>query len=213
MRQRVYLETTIISLLASRPRRDVIQLAHQETTREWWGTRSGSFDLFLSQLVLDEVRDGNRGAASRRAAVVQGLPILRGSDEASALGEALVAQGGIPREASNYAMHLALASFYAMDFLLTWNCRHLANAEMVGFAASVVIDHGFRPPRVCTPEQLLGAGAIRCDPVMEEIRGVKEQIAAQYGYDVRKLAQSLMREQAENGRKVVSPSRRAPSKK
>ena len=156
MKKRVYVETTIISLLASRPSRDLMQLAHQQATRDWWDKRSASFDLFVSQLVLDEVRGGDKDAASRGLAVTDGLPVLRVSNGVGALAKALIAGGTIPRKASDDAMHLALASVYAMNYLLTWNCRHLANVEIMERAEAVVIAHGFRPPCVCTPDQLMG---------------------------------------------------------
>jgi hypothetical protein len=156
MKKRVYIETTVVSLLTARPTRDLIQAAFQQVTLDWWNKRSHAFALYVSELVIAEAAGGDEEAASRRLSVVQGLPVLGANPDVEALATALVAGGQIPPKASDDAIHLALAAVHGMDFLLTWNCRHLANGERMGGLGEVVMAHGFRPPIICTPEQLLG---------------------------------------------------------
>lgn len=129
-KETVYLETTVVSYLAARPSRNVIRAAHQEITRAWWSERRQAFSLYISELVHREVRDGGPAAAEERVALVSSVPILMVTDEAVALAESLVAHGLVPRKAAADALHVALAAVNAMQYLLTWNCTHIANAQL-----------------------------------------------------------------------------------
>jgi predicted nucleic acid-binding protein len=152
----VYLETTIVSYLVARPSRSVLLAAHQKTTKEWWANRRRDFDLFVSQVVIDEAAAGEKAKAAERLTLIAGLPLLEIEEEATRLARALTEKGPIPAKAARDALHLAAAAVHGMDFLLTWNCKHLANAEMAGRVDRIVLRHGFRPPRICTPEELMG---------------------------------------------------------
>jgi len=156
MSKRVYVETSVISYPRARQSRDLVQAARQEMTLEWWQRRSRSFELFISALVLQEAGQGDRRAAQDRLEAMEGLPLLDLTDEAVDLAEALLNEGPLPGKAVDDAVHLALATVHEMDFLLTWNCRHLANAELVGPAARLLRAKGYEPPVVCTPEELMG---------------------------------------------------------
>ena len=158
MKKSVYLETTIVSYLASRPSRDLVLAAHQQITREWWEGRRGSFDLYVSQVVLDEAGDGDQGAARRRLDLVMSLAVLDITEDVVALAEKLISEGPLPREAADDAFHIALAAVHGMDFLLTWNCTHLANAQLLGAISAVLIRNGYLPPVICTPEELMEDG-------------------------------------------------------
>lgn len=158
MNRTVYIETTIVSYLTSRPSRDLVLAARQQITTEWWERRRGDFDLVISQVVVDEAADGDPQAARRRLDILSGLPLLEVTPEAVELADVLVSSGGLPEAATDDAFHLAVAAVHAADFLLTWNCRHLANAERMGKLADVVRSQGFRPPIICTPDELLGDG-------------------------------------------------------
>jgi hypothetical protein len=156
MRAKVYLETTIASYLTARPSRDLVVAAHQELTLEWWNRNRGRFDLFVSDLVLQEARRGDPEAAARRIAELSGIPILEVNEEARELARQFIRERLIPAEAVEDAFHVAIATAQGMDFLLTWNCRHIANAEIIARLASLCDELGFEIPTLCTPEQLMG---------------------------------------------------------
>lgn len=128
---KVYLETTIASYLTARTSRDLIVAAHQELTFEWWDQHRHSFDLFVSGLVLEEAASGDPEMAARRLAELRGIPVLGLDEEARALAKRFLESGLMPSKAVGDAIHVALATLHGMDYLLTWNCRHIANAEIV----------------------------------------------------------------------------------
>ena len=155
MKPRVYVETSVISYLASRPARDLIVAAHQALTREWWGQHSERFELVISQLVEQEAGAGDPDASRSRLAESDGIAILALSDAAVSLAERLVSDGPIPREAAADALHIAVAAVNGIDYLLTWNCKHLANATLRVQIAGLLEDAGYACPVICTPEELM----------------------------------------------------------
>jgi predicted nucleic acid-binding protein len=155
VRRQVYLETSIVSYLAARPSRSLIMAAHQEVTRQWWERRQ-RFELYISQLVLNEVAGGDSAAARRRLALVRGMRQLPVTPEVIDLGHALVMDGMLPPKAAIDALHIAVATVHDMDILLTWNCRHLANAELLGELARYLRGKGYEMPVTTTPEELMG---------------------------------------------------------
>ncbi len=154
MKPSVYLETSVISYLAARPSRDVITRAHQQVTRNWWTRRRRAFRLFISELVLDEIRRGDRAAARRRERLVTGVPVLRVTEAAGDLTRALLRRTRIP---AADAAHVAVAALNGMEYLLTWNCRHIANAQMRQAIEETCEGAGYTAPTLCTPEELMGA--------------------------------------------------------
>ena len=156
MKKRVYLETTVISYLAARRSRDLIVAAKQEITLQWWEARRDHFELYVSQVVLDEASRGDPEAAKRRHAALVGVPPLDVSDAVVELAEELVARDAVPRSKAEDGFHIALAAVHGMDFLLTWNCSHIANAERMEAVESVIESCGYEGPRICTPDELLG---------------------------------------------------------
>lgn len=156
MNPRLYLETTIPSYLTSWPSRDLIIAGHQQITREWWEKRRDAFRIYVSQLVVDEASAGDPGAARERVRVIQEFPLLDITPEAGVLASGILASGIIPRKAATDAAHIAIAALHGMDFLLAWNCVHLANAAIARAVARICRHHGFECPVICTPEELLG---------------------------------------------------------
>jgi predicted nucleic acid-binding protein len=152
----VYIETTIVSYLTARPSRDLVLRAHQQIARRWWRTRRSDFDLFISPLVLQEAGDGDAKAAARRLAAVSDVPILAAVPGALAIAHALRNRGPIPSRAEADAMHIAIAAAHGVEYLLTWNCTHIANAQMRPDIERLCREEGFEPPILCTPEELLG---------------------------------------------------------
>jgi hypothetical protein len=156
VKKKVYLETSVVSYLTARPSRDLIRAARQQITREWWDARKGDFDLFVSQIVVDEATAGDPEAAELRAQLLADLPRLAITDMAVELARELIRQQALPDTAVEDALHIALAAVHGMDFLLTWNCSHIANAEMMGPIRSAILRAGFEGPWICTPEEMLG---------------------------------------------------------
>jgi len=152
--RRVYLETSVISYLTANPSRDLVLAGHQQVTRDWWLRRS-RFDLFVSDAVLAEVSRGDSQAASRRLEAIAGVPLLDASDDARTLAEALLDAAALPRRAAIDAAHVAIATTNGVDFLLTWNCTHIANAAIRAKLEDVCRRAGYVPPIICTPLELL----------------------------------------------------------
>ena len=128
MKPTLYMESTIPSYLVSRSSRDVVIAGHQQLTRDWWETRRNRFDIFVSQLVIDEISAGDATASSARMEIVRALRMLEITKEVNTLSVKLLASGIIPRRAAVDAAHIALSAVHSIDFLLTWNCTHIANA-------------------------------------------------------------------------------------
>jgi len=156
MRQTVYLETTIFSFLTARPSRSVLSAAWQTLTVEWWETRRGAFDLFISELVREEAGRGDVDAAARRAAAMNDIPLLAMTPDVTSVASKLVESELIPSTVSDDAVHLALCSVHSIDYLLTWNCRHLDNASVKPRVRALLLSLGLHVPEICTPQELLG---------------------------------------------------------
>ena len=156
VKQRVYLETTIVSYLTARPSRDLVLAAHQEVTRQWWEEQRGQFRLFVSQFVLDEAGDGDPMAAAERLKLLDGFPLLPLTDEVRDVATGLLDAGILPPKAQADAVHIAAATVHEMDVLLTWNCRHLANGVLLGSIGRHLRSEGYEVPIICTPDELIG---------------------------------------------------------
>lgn len=153
MRPSVYLETTVVSYLTARPTRDLVRAAHQQLTQEWWARRD-AFDLYVSQYVLDEAAAGDINAAALRLEALRDLPLLEITQEATALGRELLRAAALPTKAEIDALHIAVAAANGLDYLLTWNCSHIANAAMRPKIEAICRASGFEPPVICTPMEL-----------------------------------------------------------
>ncbi len=152
----VYLETSVLSYLAARPSRDVITVAHQQITTRWWATRHTDFALFISEVVLREAEAGDPEAARQRLTLAADISVLALSDAARLLAGHLLERARLPARAAADALHVAVAAVHGMDYLLTWNVRHIANAETRRQVESVCRLEGYAPPVLCTPEELMG---------------------------------------------------------
>ena len=150
----VYLETTIPSYLAAHPSRDLIVAAHQQITHDWWRDAPNRFDLYISQAVLDEIDAGDPSASARRRQVVSGLPILQFVDEVAKLAQEYDQRLGLPARARPDLVHIAFAVAYRMDYLVTWNCRHIANGETIRRLGQANADLNRPTPVIVTPEEL-----------------------------------------------------------
>jgi len=155
VKRRVHVETTIVSYLASRPSRDVIVAGRQQLTHRWWEVRRPDFDVVVSQVVLDEVSAGDPQAAVRRLEVVAGLPLLDVTPEAAELAARLIERVPLPPQASVDATHVAVAACHRVDFVMTWNVAHIANAVLRRRVEAVCRAAGYDAPILCTPDELM----------------------------------------------------------
>jgi len=151
----VYVETSIFSYLTGRATRDVVIAAHQQLTRKWWDTQRHQFELFVSPLVVQEAAAGHTTMARRRLEIVRGLPVMAVTLEATTLAEQLIQSRSLPTKAEVDALHIGIATVHGMEYLLTWNCKHIANARMRTQIDAVCRDLGYEPPVMCTPEELM----------------------------------------------------------
>lgn len=155
MKPSVYIETTVAGYYVSRESRDVVVLAHQQITRAWWRGRTGDFRCFVSPVVLEEARAGDPEQARLRLEAIDPFEVLEANERVEALAARYVADLNIPGRAIRDAAHLAFACAYEIDFLLTWNCTHLANGQVIRRLARLNAVAGISMPTICTPEELL----------------------------------------------------------
>lgn len=155
MKPLVYLETSVVSYLAARPSRDLIVAAHQQITQQWWDQK-GSWTLYTSRLVVTEASGGDIDAAAKRIELLQGVPQLALTSDVEMLVEQLMKFAALPATALEDAFHIGLAIAHGMDFLVTWNCTHIANATKRNLISKIAGNAGYVMPVICTPEELLG---------------------------------------------------------
>jgi predicted nucleic acid-binding protein len=152
----VYIETSIISYLAARPSRDIIVAGHQAVSYAWWHEQRKEFACYVSQVVLDEAGAGDPEQACIRMQLVADLPVIEVTPESEFLAIAIMKEHLLPPRAVRDAAHIAVAAVSGMDYLLTWNCAHLANAQIVRRIAVTCAANGYSIPFICTPEVLMG---------------------------------------------------------
>lgn len=152
---KVYLETTIASYLTAWPSRDLVMAANQEVTREWWAQRKDDFQLFVSQIVIKESSAGDPGAAERRLEFLKPFPRLDITEEVEALAARLLAEVPLPPKAQADTLHIAVSAVNNIDYLLTWNCTHIANATLRLKIEEICRAQGYQPPIICTPQEML----------------------------------------------------------
>ena len=152
----VYIETTIFSYLTSRPSKNLVAAAWQQITFDWWSNQRGRFELYISELVVAEAERGDPEAAAKRLEQLQEIPELSTTEDVVSLADKLIEKGAVPLKATDDAMHIALAAVHGIDYLLTWNCRHIDNAEAKPLIRKICEDYDYTYPEICTPHELMG---------------------------------------------------------
>lgn len=152
----VYIETSVVSYLTARLSASLIAAARQQVTREWWDFHRPRFEQFISPLVIEEAGRGDSAAAARRLAALEGFSVLEPTSSAAEMVDCFITEYALPSSARDDATHVALAAVHGMDYLVTWNCRHIDNAEIKPFLRSICAAHGYTCPEICTPEELMG---------------------------------------------------------
>jgi predicted nucleic acid-binding protein len=156
MNETVYIETSIVGYLTARPSNNLILMANLEATRQWWDTRRAQFTLYISQVVLDEVARGDAEMATKRLEILRDFPLLKVSEAVQNLAVQFLAKSNLPPKAADDALHIAAATVYGLDYRLTWNCRHIANAQIQKKLSQISLDAGYELPTICTPYELMG---------------------------------------------------------
>jgi predicted nucleic acid-binding protein len=155
MKLTAYLETSVISYLTAHLSSDPIMAGHQQATRKWWDHERIDFDIFVSLFVLKEVAAGDPGAAAKRVEAVKDLTVLPVTADVAHLAKALMAGARLPPKADTDALHIAVAAVHRIDYLLTWNCRHIDNIDIKDIFVGICMAHNLKCPKICSPEDLL----------------------------------------------------------
>ncbi len=150
----IYVETTVFGNLAGRMHPNPDIASRQRIMREWWQTAAIRYRIVTSQLTLDECSDGDPSAATERLELLQGIPLLDGSDDAETLAESLINRKAVPASQPRDALHIAIAAVNGVQFIATWNFKHILNPHLQAQISGTCREAGFIPPVICTPEQL-----------------------------------------------------------
>ena len=156
MPEAVFIETTIPSYYVARPPRDIVQAARQRLTIDWWDECRSDYELLTSQIVIDEISQGESAMADKRLAMVSDIPLLAITDEVVAVTEDLLVADVVPAKAADDAFHIACAGVHRVNYLLTWNCKHIANPHNRHGIRKCFDRHGIDLPVICTPEEFIG---------------------------------------------------------
>ena len=152
----VYIETSIVSYLTAKPSSDLLAAAWQKVTIDWWDTQRDRFDLFASDIVIEEAGKGDDIAAARRLKALDEIPLLAVTNEVILFSEAIILAGAIPQKAIGDSLHIALSAVHGLDYLLTWNYRHIDNAETKPLIRKICQENKYGYPEICTPQELMG---------------------------------------------------------
>lgn len=155
MKPTVYIETTIISYLTARPSRDLIVAGHQQITAEWWEDVRPKVDCFVSPFVIQEASRGDSVMVAKRLGSIADIPVLAQNETVDELAQRYFAKMSIPERSKIDAFHLAMAAAYEMDYLLSWNCRHIASAQVQKTIQKLNDEFEMQTPVMCTPEALM----------------------------------------------------------
>jgi len=156
IKSKVYIETSIVSYVSSRLSKDLIVAAQQQITHNWWDSRRNNYALFVSELVIEEASRGDKEAAERRLSLISEINVLAVNENAVYLAEQFLKNNCLTHKAESDALHIAIATVHKVDYLLTWNCRHIANAEIQKKLMKVSQKENYELPILCTPNELMG---------------------------------------------------------
>lgn len=151
----VYVETSIIGYLTSRPGGSLLTAANQELTRGWWEIHRDNFQIYISEYVVRECSFGDESAVAERLEKIRDIPQLVVSDRVGELALKLMNSVPLPEKAEVDALHISTATVHGIEYLLTWNCKHIANASLRPRIEMVCRGAGYEPPTICTPQELM----------------------------------------------------------
>lgn len=152
----VYIETSIIGYLCQKPSSQVVTAARQLLTHRWWSEERSNYELVVSQYVVDEVSAGNTALAADRLLVLNDFPVLPNSPEIPQIANEIMSRAILPPKAQVDALHIAAVAHHRIQYLLTWNCKHIANAKILPRIHNLLSELNIPIPIICTPDELLG---------------------------------------------------------
>jgi len=152
----VYIETSIVSYLRQKPSSQVVTAARQLLTHRWWDDERDHYELVVSQYVVDEAAAGDPSLAAERLEILDGIPLLPPAPEISQIANEIMSLGVLPEKAQVDALHIAAVAHHRIQYLLTWNCKHIANARILPRIHDLLTSLHIPIPVICTPEELLG---------------------------------------------------------
>ena len=152
----VYVETSIISYLRQKPSTQVVLAARQLLTHQWWNDERSNYQLVASQFVIDEASAGDPTLAAERLQLLAGVPLLPLDPVIADIADEIMSRAILPEKARTDALHIAMVAHHRIQYLLTWNCRHIANARILPRIHDVLIDLLIPVPVICTPEEMVG---------------------------------------------------------
>lgn len=156
MNPKVYLETSFVSYLSGRLSQDISTLQRQLSSRTWWERRRHNFELVASEAVFEECKHGDPQAVRDRTSILEHIALLPLSPEILELSRHLLRAGPFPEKAAADAIHIAAATVYGCDYLLTWNFKHINNAQIKREAIRIIEGYGYESTTICTPDELVG---------------------------------------------------------
>ena len=186
IKSKVYTETTVVSYLVARPSADATLDARQRATRQLWEDYSDNFEFVVSDIVITEIRQGDEMAAQRRIDALTGLTVLDLSPQASALALELITAGAVPSHSLPDAQHIAIAVVNGIEYLTSWNYKHIVNETKRQHIDQVCQAAGYQPTILCTPAELIEETQMKekehppMDPILEECYRMKEEFAARF---------------------------------
>lgn len=151
----VYIESSIVSYLRQRPSSQVVMAARQLLTHQWWSEQRGNYELVSSQYVLEEASAGDPVLAAERLQLLDDIPLLPLDPYIGVISREIMTRAILPSKAAIDSLHIAIAAFHRIQFLLTWNCKHIANARILPRIHRVLTDLQIPIPIICTPEEMV----------------------------------------------------------
>ena len=232
VKPRVYIEPTVISYLVARPSNNPILAARQEASRQLWEDYANKFEFVISDIVLAEIRRGDATAAQQRLEVISSLTVLEILPEANMLTQRLLDAAAVPRNSVADAQHIAIATVHSVEYLVSWNHKHIVNEHKLKHINGVCRNARFQPTAICTPIELMEDIQMKevpekhpefdpetyTDPILEECYRIKAEISAQFKTldEYFAYVKARQEENKRNGKKYVSyydPSKHTPPEK
>ncbi len=209
----VYVETTIVSYLTSRPSNDAVIFSRQEATKQLWNEYSDNFEFMVSVIVVSEIERGDPGEAQRRLNAVANLTALQTSPISDTLAQELIDADAVPHNSPQDAQHIAIATVHGLDYLISWNHKHIVSENKRQHINRVCSAAGYQPTIICTPTDIIEELRMKekfelpTDPILEECYRMKEEFAAQFSSmeELSAYLKEIEKREKAHGRKFISP--------
>jgi predicted nucleic acid-binding protein len=208
----LYLETTILSYLLARLSRDILTLARQQLTRDWWEYEHNKYEIVISTLVQTTLEESPSDLRDAPAEYLRSCKILPASSKIDQRAVEILQELPTPSISEADAHHLACAMIHEIEYFLTWQFKTLANAFVRRRLDGICRQHGWFMPTIGTPEHMMSDDVGWKDPIVEEVRAARAELMREAGGTMEGLFKMLMESQKKRGRKLVQPPRTRKAK-